>query len=178
MSDKLVRLRDAVRRQRDLELQLRDAKSTVERYSQQVYELQHKELPDLFFEAGVNLVGLTPEGNFPGYDAKLSPFYRANIAASWEPDKKQAAFDYLEKIGAGDLIKHVITIRLGKGDMATARKVQAALEKMKVDYSAELNVHPMTLTAWLKEQVESGTMPPLELLGGEVGSVVKLKERK
>jgi hypothetical protein len=48
-----------------------------------------------------------------------------------------------------------------------------------VDYSSRLAVQWNTLTAWLKEQHTKGReLPPLEPIGGHVGQVVEIKERK
>ncbi len=178
-TDKLDAIRDMARLLRDKEREVGDLNERLTEAKAAVLDLKHKKLVDLMHEAGVDKVGLPAEGNQPPYDATLSPYYHANIAANWEPTKRQAAFNWLEGEGHGDLVKTVITITLGRDQRDAAREIQAELEHRGFSVSAQLDVPWNTLTAFVREQVEKhGTVPPLETLGATVGQVVKLKARK
>ncbi len=133
----------------------------------------------MFTEINIDSLGLPAEGNLPAYDTELKPYYKANIPVDWEPERRQAAFDYLDEQNAGDIIKSVFIVAIPRGKRAVALKVQKALEKLKVEYTADLSVPWNTLTAWVKESVEKHkTVPNLDVLGATVGQVVNLKERK
>ena len=175
MIDKLEHVRDAVRRQLSLQQRIQDLTEENKILNKKLTDMSMHELPDLFNEAQIDHVGLAAEGNQPAYDAKLSPYYHANIPA----DRASEAFAWLDANGHGDLIKNVITIELGRGDNETAKKVMAALKKLDVDYSTKLTVPWNTLTAFVREQVEKyNKIPPLDILGAVIGQIVKLKERK
>jgi hypothetical protein len=165
-------LRDAEREKQDVEERLRDVNLKIQ-------ELRHKTLPDLMHEAGVDRLGLPASGNLPPCDAKLAPYYHANIAADWLPERREAAFDWLEKNGHGDLLKVTVSVTFGKREMPQARKLAATLEGMGLAPQVIPSVPWSTLTAWLREQVEKyRSQPPLDTIGGTVGSVVKLTPRK
>ena len=167
-----AQLRDAEREKADIEERLRET-------NQKIQELQFKKLPDLMHEAGIDRLGLPAHGNLPACDAKLQPFYRANIAADWPPEKRQEAFNWLEDHGHGDLLKVSVTVQFGRGDLDKARELEGKLAAMGMQPSIGMSVPWTTLTAWLKEQVEKyHSTPPLETIGGTVGSIVKLIARK
>ena len=178
--DKLEKARDYLRQSRDLDKEVRDLAERLKERQASLLTLKQKTLPDFFNEIGIDNLGLPAEGNLPAYDAKLVPYYHANIGADWDTERQEAAFGYLAAQEGGEaMIKTVITVELGRGDRKVAEKVEAALDKIKVPYSRKLGVPWNTLTAWVKEQIERHkTTPDLNLLGATVGSVVNLKERK
>jgi len=178
--DKLEAIRNELRLVRDLRLKLSDLKTQITETNKLIYEKERVTLPDMFIDAGINTLGIAPEGNLPSYDAKLEPYYKAGILASWETERKEAAFSWLQKHGAGDLIKSTITIRLPLGSDKLRKRVMSALSKFKgLELSHEMAVPWNTLTAYVKECFTKGhRLPPLDVIGAEVGSVVELSEHK
>ena len=167
-----ARLRDAEREKADAEERLREI-------DQRIQEIKFKTLPDMMQEAGIDRLGLPAQGNLPACDAKLIPYYHANIAAGWEPEKKKAAFDWLEDNGHGDLLKVQVAVTFGRKEIDAARELEGKLAAMGLQPELSMSVPWSTLTAWLKEQVEKyHNQPPLDTIGGTVGSVVKLTPRK
>lgn len=174
------KLREALEEEafiKDLETQLNDAKARLN-------NLYMKSLPDMMQAANVDIVGLPPPpgaNDRPTFDAKLKPFYSANIAASWPDDKRTKGFAFLKREKADDLIKNTITIKLGKGTAKTAAAIAAFLKKKRVEFTQKQEVHNQTLTAWLKEQYEdhekSYPLSELEMIGASVGKIVNLKPR-
>ena len=173
--DKLEALRLIVRAHRDLIKRIEEQEEQLKQSMKLKWEMESRQLPDLFEEAGVDRVGIPADGNHPAYDAVRSPYYHANIPA----EQKENAFNWLEREGHGDLIKTVVKVELGRGEREKAKEVETLLQELGVDYSRDLGVPWNTLTAWLKEQIEKhGNIPPLSLIGGTVATVVRLKERK
>jgi hypothetical protein len=177
--DSLQRLRALVVATQALELEKADLEQRLKDTNIALQDHYYHLLPDLFDEAGVESVTLPPEGNTPGIKASASPYYRANIAAEWDPDKRKAAFNYLESLAAGDLIKTIIKISYNREDHEQAKKMVDMLKALRLNLSIEESVHWGTLTSWLREQVEvKKTLPDLDKIGGTVGRVVRLKETK
>ena len=175
--DILSRIRASAAMARDLEKTITDLEERTKMEKEVLRRIYHHDLPDLMFEAGVDKVGLPAEGNLPAMIATLGPFYQANIAAAWPEPKREAAFTWLDDNGHGDLIKTQVSVSLPREARDEAKKLISLLK----DYHPEIkqSVHSGTLTAWLREQIENGEeMPPLDVIGGNVGQVVKLKERK
>lgn len=143
-------------------------------------ELTMKEMPALMQEIGQDRIGL-PDARC---DLVLEPYYHANIAKEWEEDRRTAAFDHLEHLGAGDLIKAITTIAAGRGDLDKMRELLDQIRELMqtagldAKIGLELTVPWNTLTAFVREQVEAGNVVDLEALGATVGTVVKIKQRK
>ena len=175
----LEKIRAQLRIARDKVKQLADLTETSKEVSKELNTLHHETLPDMFQEVGIDQLGLPTEGNNAGCDFQLKPFYRANIAADWAPERRQEAFDYLDEEGHGDLIKTTITVFLPRDERAKAKAIEKFLISKKVEYAIDLNIPWATLTAFVKEQIEKhDAILPLDKLGAQVGNVVKMKERK
>lgn len=177
--DRLTKLRTAIAAVRDLEAEKRDLEERLKTVNKTIYSATHGALPELMDEVSVNSLTLAAEGNHPAVLAEAKPYFEANIAAAWEPERRQAAFAYLTNIGHGDLIKTQVTVAFNREDreaaVAFADKAQAAGLFVEIKES----VHAQTLTAWLKEQVtRHKAVPALDLIGGVLGRVVKLKPLK
>lgn len=170
-------IREKLRAARDLKIEIQSIEERGKARRADLYKIERAELPEMFSRAGIDNLGLPPEGNMPGYDAQLKPYYSANIAAAWEDAKKAIAYNYLKDEKAEDLIKSVIVIRLKMGSTKIRKAVMAALKKLKVEYEISLSVHSASLTSWLKHRVEDGKPPKLDLIGAEVGQVVKIDPR-
>lgn len=144
--------------------------------------LYQKVLPELMDKAGVDCIGIQASGNKPAMDFKLRPFYSANIAASWSQERKAIAFAFLEERNAADLIKTEVVASLPKGNLALAQKLVKAASELKIPTILTKRVHGNTLSAWLRELVESHatilSTEDLEKIGGTIGRVVKPEERK
>lgn len=175
-ANSLSTLKEKVAEARDLEMELVDLELRVGEVSRRLNALYSKELPELLDNAQVPSITIEAEGNMPRVEAKVKPFYNANIAAKWDENKRREAFQYLESIGCADLIKTELTLPFNREEREKAVSVKEALEKKGLDVSVKENVHPATLTAWLKEQVEKHhIIPELDKIGGTIGRVVTLK---
>mgnify|MGYP001016388974 CR=1 FL=1 len=176
-ADLLKRAREMVKEARDLEVRMQNGAELMKQLGTRKNELTFKELPDLYSEAGIRNLGIEADGNLPAYDTQLKPFYKANMPE--DPDLRSRGFQWLDKEGHGDLIKVQFTINLGRGDVGQAKKLEAALKKLKIEYEKKMTVPWNTLTAFVKEQIEEKhRTPPLDLLGAVVGQVVTIKPVK
>lgn len=108
----------------------------LEAAKQRKNALAHKELPEIFNDLGVDNFGLADAGEF-GVDLQLSPYYKASIQADWDEDKKERAFDHLEEIGGGDLVKTEVKFVLGRGQIELARTIVACIRTLAEAMEAE-----------------------------------------
>jgi hypothetical protein len=133
-------------------------------------------LPDLLAQAGTPSLTIEAEGNQPAYKITSKPFARANIAANWDPARRQEALDWLDTNGHGDLIKTEILVALNKDQRAAALDLIEKLEALGYTPDVLENVNHMTLSKWLRECIARGVMVPLDIIGGEVGMEATIKE--
>lgn len=179
-ADKLDKVREAVRNLRDLDLESKQLSQRLGEVQAELLRQQHEVLPDLFSEIGVRNLTLAPEGNLPAVTARLAPYYKAGIGSDWEPERREEAFETLEHMGGGDLIKTQFIVDLDRGDNATAKKIEDGLKRMGIPFTRQLSVHWKTLTSFVQEQYESKPpkILPLEKLGAVVGRRVTLKPER
>ena len=161
---------------RDLKLEITQKEDELKLLKGNALQMERELLVDTFHELGITNLAISAEGNLPAMKATLKPYYKANIEAGWDRDRRRLAFAYLAGRNAGDLIKTVFTISLPRNTEKIAAKVRATLTKLGIDYGEDQSVSWNTLTAWLKESVEAGEVPDLDIIGGQVGHVVTLKE--
>lgn len=177
--DKLDKIRVVVRETMEAELVRADLEERLREVSSKITKSYTEVLPAMMEEAQTDSVSLTPDGNFPGATAQLKPYYRANIAASWDEERKQAAYDWLDENGHGDLVATLVTIQLPREERNKLKKLVAALRPLRVSYDVRNSTNHNTLTAWLKEEIERNrSVLPLDTLGATVGKIVHVKARK
>lgn len=115
---------------------------------------------------------------------RLDEYVSANIAADWEPERRAAAFEWLESSGNGGMIKVAFKALFGRGDKELCdRAIKAfrkALGKRADDVAVEVNesVPHGTLAAFVKTELEQGHEVPMQLLGATAGKVAKLGREK
>lgn len=176
--DMLKKLSDKATELRDVELEIATLEERLSTLNTRKYNIEREELPELMGEAGVDSVGIPASGNQPALDLKLRPFYKAGIGAEWEPERRQAGFDYLDEVGAGDLIKTGLIVAFAREDREEAKTLLKQLRKLGHKPEIKQDVHWATLTSWLKEKSEAGDDVKLDLIGGQVGMIVKPTPRK
>lgn len=170
----LEKLRDDIRKMRNLELEIEVKTEALKQLSSELFELKTKTVPDKFSELNMLAFTLDAEGNQPAYEAKLGTM----ITASIPDEKKMEAFKWLEKHKYGDLIKNAFVVSFGMGDNKAAKKLAAFLKKSKMDYDAKASVHSSTLKAFVREQIEKGKAVPLDLFGAFIQKTVNIKPIK
>lgn len=179
-ADKLDRLRVKIAELRDLEFERTKLSERNAELGKRVYEIQTKELVDLFDQAKVDNVGIPEEGNLPAYNMEVGWNYKANIGTPAEPkvDDFNAAIAYIKK-HEPDMVKTTYTIEFGLGEEKNRRVFESLLKKTKIEYSSSFGVPWNTLTAWVREQIEvHKKSPPLKLLGATVERTARLIKPK
>jgi hypothetical protein len=178
--DKLDALRAECERLRDDVMEIEDLTTRLETATARRQKRVAETIPGLMDEARVPSITLAAAGNLPSVTVSVRPYYRANIAADWEPEKRKVAFDWLDANGCGDLIKTSVSARFAREDRARALEVVAMLREAGVsDVEVDQAVAWATLTSWLKKRHEDSLpLPPLDVIGGTVGRVAEIKPVK
>lgn len=179
--DKLGFLRKKVVEKRDLDQSILDLEEVLKQKKIERRTMEREILPALFLEAGVPVLGLDAQGNQPACTYELKDYYHASISSEWDEGRREDAFELLEKLKLGDLIKNVIEVPFGKGENTKFKKCMAAIKKMKLPFSVKRAVHWGTLTTAVKERYEDKkplSDEQLRKLGADVGYVVKMKAPK
>ena len=142
-------MRDAESVVEEMEEELKKAKSTL-------YDLQMIRIPDVFDEIGLSQIKL-----LDGAKVEIKRSYAANISQ----DRQFECFEFLRKNGHESIIKHDVTAKLKKGDAEEHEKIVKVLMELGTTFTDKEFVHPMTLKAFVKEQIEKGADFPQEVFG-------------
>lgn len=140
-------------------------------YNQRLETLKTVLMPDQMKAIG------TEKFERNGWEASLGLYVSGGIPKK-DPEKREAAFNYLEKLGADGLIKTVVVLNFSKGELKKAQKLCAQLRKQKFDPELGRSVHQNTLHAFVREALNEGKAFNPALLGVRTGSIVKLKKAK
>jgi hypothetical protein len=133
-----------------------------------IRKIENEDIPTIMAEAGVR--SLTTDD---GIEVKVTPFYAASIPK----DRLEEAFEWLRSHGHGDLVKNTVSVTFGRQE---DHKAQSLLEHLYHEGFPANNtekVEPMTLKAFVKEQMEAGAEFPEELFGVYHGNKATLKQK-
>ena len=137
LCDKLLRVQGTIGNTED----------RLQRLKEQERELSEEVIPQRLLELGIQDIRLND-----GSRIAAEPFYSARISK----DKADAAHSWLRENGHGDLIKNVVSVQFGRGEDDRAKEVIDVLKKEGLLPEQKENVHPSSLKAFVREQVESG----------------------
>lgn len=152
-------------KQVELESAIEQLEEALKKKKQELNDVRDRDLPNALAEVGVASVTLKN-------GAKIS--VKQEVYASIPEARAQAAFHWLRSNDFGALIKNVISAEFGKGEDEAAIEAARLLAEGGFTPHQKESVHPMTLKAFLKEQVEKGTEVPLDLFGAYVVNRTKV----
>ena len=160
---------DLVRQQLVLEQRVEDLESELKRAQQDLAKVAQEMLPEALAEHGLSELKMDD-----GSKITVSQFIQAHISK----DKQEEAFDWLRDHEHDDLIKNVVSLEFGKGEDDHARDVMEVLTNRGYWPQNKQSVHPSTLKAFVKEQVEKGSEIPSDLFGVFIGKKAVIKKGK
>ena len=131
--------------------------------------LSEQTIPNLMQQAGVSLIKLKD-----GSSVEIKPFYAARIPSS----KIEEAFEWLRTNGHGDLIKNNVMLTFGRKQDNEAKSLVAELREKGHNVKQAEKVEPMTLKAFVKEQIQGGKNVPADLFGVYVASKTKITTKE
>jgi len=153
----------------DKDEEVKEAEARLKILKEQSRDLAERQLPEAMAEVGMAKFVLTD-----GSEVTVKPFYSAKIGE----DKRDECFNWLQDHGHEALIKDEVSITFNKGEHERAEEFKTQLEQQGIEYNGKMGVHPQTLTAFVREQVESGAEFPLELFNVYIGQIAKIKRSK
>ena len=136
----------------DFQKRISMAEDAIKSDKAELRKLTDEELPAAMAE--VNMKKFETDS---GYSVAIKKIYVTNIKAEDRPE----AFEWLRENGHGDLIKNTVCINFGKGEDEVALRFKSLAEKENIPIETDTKIHPMTLRAWGKEQVEKGSAEAL-----------------
>jgi hypothetical protein len=109
-----------------------------------------------------------------GSSVEVKPFYAARIPQA----KVEEAFQWLRDNGFGDLIKNNVTLTFGRSEDNVAKSLVDELKKKGHNVNQTEKVEPMTLKAFVREQIQAGRNVPSDLFGVYVANKTKITTKE
>lgn len=98
--------------------------------------------------------------------------------ATFPAEQRAAALNWLREHNLGNAIRHIVAAEFGKTEDTAAAALLQFLQQQRITHSDKESVHPQTLKALLREQLEKGVDVPYETFGLSVVNVAKIAEVK
>ena len=159
---------DACNEMKNLEKQIELDEEQLAKKKKRLRDYVERKVPELMQEAGVNALVLSD-----GSKVEVKPFYAARIPES----RTQEAFSWLRDGGFEDLIKNQVTASFNKGQDNLVAKLISVCEENNFRYTKKEKVEPMTLKAFVREQINEGKEIPMEKFGVFVGAETKISKK-
>ena len=151
-----------------LKKQIEKDEESLSLLKQKARDMEERIIPEMMQEAGVSLLKLSD-----GSTVEVKPFYAAKIPES----RIEEAFGYLRSNGFEDLIKNTVTASFGRGQDNQVSELISVCEKFGFNYNKKEKVEPMTLKAFVKEQVEGGKKLTFDLFGVYIANKTKITNK-
>jgi len=152
----LERLTQLAARAKELEGEIDTANFELQKKQDDLEKILRQYIPDIFKELGLEEYKLAT-----GDKITVKDDVKANISE----DRKPAAFSWLREHNFDGIIKTAVQAAFGKGEAQRAADACAVLIEAGYDASVTDSVHPQTLKAFVKEQLEKGTPIPIDTFG-------------
>jgi hypothetical protein len=164
----LSRIASLVKQQLALEAFVADLEEDLAKAKKDLKEVAENQLPAAMAEYGMAKVKMDD-----GSEIAVSKFYSASIPKA----RQEEAFDWLRDNGHESLIKNQVAVSFGRSEDAKAQKLMDQLQADGFETQQKVWVEPMTLKAFVKEQIEGGAPIPSDLFGIYIGEQAKIKRK-
>ena len=166
--DSVKSISDKCNQLKDLQTQIETEEEKLKKLKNQSRDLEERIIPEMMQEAGVSLLKLKD-----GSTVEVKPFYAAKIPES----RVDEAFGWLRTKGFEDLIKNTVTASFNRGQDNQVSELIKVCEEHGFNYNKKEKVEPMTLKAFVREQVENGKELPFDLFGVYIANKTKITNK-
>ena len=161
----LKTLTDKANKMVELEQLVEEKQASLKATQKELKTLSEEEIPALLSEVGLSEITLTN-----GKKISTNAYYYGRITEH----NQQEAFEWLQNNGHGDIIKNVVSVSFGRDEDVDAEKLLNNLQDNGYTTNGKKWVEPMTLKAFIREQVESGNDLPLETFNVYIGQKTRI----
>jgi hypothetical protein len=164
----ISRIATLVRQQLAMEKRVADLEAELGIAKKDLKEVAENLLPSAMAEYGMAKMKMDD-----GSEISVSKFYSASIPKA----RQDEAFDWLRDNGHDSLIKNQVAVSFGRAEDSKAQRLLDRLQAEGFETQQKVWVEPMTLKAFVKEQVEGGAPIPSDLFGIYIGDQAKIKRK-
>lgn len=164
--DKMGELGVEVRKLLKLRMEIAEMENQLSGLKRDYNALAIDRVPNIMAELGIDEVRT---------EAGVKITVSREVQCKLIPEVKEQGLDWLEQNNYGAIVKREVSVAFGKDTESIVKQVVEAIRSVGVEPEVTKDVHPMTLKAWGKRQVEGGAPIPSEYFNVNVFSIVRVK---
>ena len=153
----------------ELQKQITRCEENIKNLRSEERLLSENEIPNLMQQAGISSLKL-----IDGSSVSFKQEYYAKIPIS----KIDEAFNWLSSNGHGDLIKNEVSLKFGRSEDNVANSIVEDLKSKGHNVSQKKKVEPMSLKAFVKDEIQKGNNLPMDLFGVYVSNKTTIKTKE
>lgn len=154
------------KRAKELEKELEEFEAILKDRKDQYRKLVEEAIPEALATLGMKSFKMED-----GSQVEIRAYYSASISEA----RRAEAFQWLRDHGHDDLIKNIVSVRFGRGEDELCANLLNNLRQHGYPVDQTEKVEPMTLKAWVREQMERGNEFPSDLFGAYAGQKAVIK---
>lgn len=154
------------KRAKNLQREIEDLERVFKERKDQYRKLTEETIPEALAALGMKSFRMED-----GSSIDVKPFYSASISEA----RRAEAYAWLREHGFDDIIKNTVSVRFGRGEDELCNGLLDLLGEKGFPADQAEKIEPMTLKAWVREQVERGNEFPTELFGVYIGQKATIK---
>ena len=164
----LKEMADLCAEQASLEEEMRQLEEQLKAKAKAARKLSQEIIPAKMSELGLESLTLKD-----GSSVKVKQLVQASIPVR----HREEAFQWLRDNGHGDLIKNQVSATFGKGEDQSANEFIDNINSLGYEHTQKVWVEPMTLKAFVREQITEGSELPMDTFGVFVGAETKISKK-
>jgi hypothetical protein len=162
----LASIANLANKQLTLERQLEEQQELLKQIGEDLAQVREVAIPNLLEKLGMT--------EFKLIDGSMVSV-KDDLYAAITKENQAAAFSWLEETGNDGIIKNEVKVPFGKGQDEQAKQLLAVLDGHGFSYTNVRNVHPQTLRAFVRGQIEDGRPVPVDLFSIHIKKVATVK---
>jgi len=148
-----------------LDESIKELEESLGKLKAEYRQISENDIPSMLSELGLSEITLA-DGN----KISTATYYSARISE----EKRDEAFLWLSDNGFADIVKNTVSVSFGRDEDDSASKLVDSLEDNGYATAQKKWVEPMTLKAFVREQVEKGSDLPLETFNVYIGQKTRI----
>jgi hypothetical protein len=169
--NKLAQLASLVQRMRQAQDYVQSLEGDLAKAQENLRKIQEDLIPSLMSSLSIESTTMSD-----GTVLKVEKFYSPSVTE----ENKEAFYHWLRENEHGGLIKNVVSVALGRNSDNEQALLLSLLTENGFEPEQKLKIEPMTLKAWVKEQMTNGVeLPPsITVFSGQKAKIVPPKKSK
>ena len=156
---------DLANEQLRLENEVEEQGAKLKALNEQLAKVREFDLPSALEKFGLLSITLLDKSKI---------VIKEDVYAGITEENREKAFEWLEVTGNDGILKNEVKVPFGKGQDAEAQELVTLLTERGVSFTNVRDVHPQTLRAFIRRQMEDGLPVPSDIFSIHIKKVASI----